>query len=373
MPPTLEVHLVSKGAEVTLASTRFTNDSPRIERMLVVNRAERFEPSKGERLRGYGVPQRAVLVLLLRAYSDGLITTKLSSESSPELTRSLFRVFRKQLANKSQPWLYFLVGISPPAELSEWFRGGGTESPGGSCWVGIGPQWRKANVQFVVKKDGARVPVCDYLRLSEAIERIVPQDKAPDPISIEGFEMLIWSQAMGVFSRGCGDVKHGDKVQILVSTNRPVHFYVLWLDESRRVVTVHPWNASNWESVSHDEAVSSLEIPRPNNSCMMRVEGPAGVESIIVLASEEVQTRSDLRRLRLICDGLRLGRRWPKPEFLVTARFGRTMPALRPTRTIKRIEVPHDVTAFQEQLAKNFTPHFDQVLICTFSNLGRAS
>jgi hypothetical protein len=378
MSATLEINLTSDETGVRLSFTQFKNDANGVKRNLVVSGEQHragFEPDQTERLRSYGDPQRAILILLLRAFDSKFKRDTLTSEYSPQLARSLFGIMRKQIKKQTgKIWLSHLVGLQPHEHLAEWFIGEGSATLGRSCYVRLAPKWK--SVTLVVKVNGSPtpVPVADYEKLARVIEFGGRFTEPKATVTIDDFKLLVWNGALACFARECDKVRHGDRVQLQLRTNQPTHLYVLWLDQLGHVVTLYPWRKPNWDWPINDVMVESLTIPDPKRDDAgnaLRVEGPAGVENIIILARSEPISRNEAQTFRGMIEDSKLPRQCPRPEVLVVSKFDGTPRPEKPTRNIRRLVASPDVKAFQAKLASDFTPHFQQVLICTFTNEGK--
>ena len=378
MSTTLEVNLTAKASGIILASTRFTDAETGLERCLYVSSATQgmnYEPAKSEMLPSFGNPQRALLILLLQAYESEFANRILDTQKSPKFARSLWGMVLKQKNKTSKSvvsrWLYTLVGITSNNKLEDWFVGAGNTSKNRSCWVGLGSKWK--STRLVVKMDSKEVPVSDYLQLAHQIEHGSASVPVATAASVAHFDLLVWNPAMGGFSRGGESVRHGDKIQLRVHTNMPAHVYVLWLDAKWKTVTLHPWSGSNWQPIRNDPAVTTLTVPDESGEddrYSLQVDGAAGVEHVIVLASRDPIDRQQAQGLRNIMEGLKLDCRCPSTEVKVVLRFDRTSSTAKPMRTVRRLVAAEGVEPFQAQVASRLTPHFDQVLICTFKNEG---
>lgn len=378
---TLEVALTAKASGIRLASTCFTDARTGLKRCLHVSSAMQgmdYEPSKGEILHSFGNPQRALLLLLLRTYGSQFASTTLDTQKSPELARSLLGIVRKQKSNTVKSvesrWLYTLVGITSDKNLDDWFVGAGSTSKNRSCWVGLGPEWK--TTRLAVKLDANDVPISEYLQLAHQIEHGYTSPPPATAASVEHFDLLVWNPAMGSFSRGGECVRHGDKIQLHVHTNIKAHVYFLWLDANWKTVTLHPWSGSHWQPIRNDPAVTTLTVPNESQEegrYSLQVDGAAGVEHVIVLVSREPIDRKQAQTLRNIMEGLKLDCRCPNTAVKVISRFDRTANAAKPQRTVRRLVAAEGVEPFQSQVASRLTPHFDQILICTFLNEGKTS
>lgn len=375
MPSTLEINLTSGASGIKLASTHFKNDEKGCDRWLMVSGEEQrinFEPDKDERIR-YGTPQRALLVLLLRAFSSTLVKYCLTTEASPELARSLLNIWQKQLRKQTETlWLHTLVALPANGNLKDWFNGEGSTSPDRHGQIQLGLKWK--TVTLVVKVNNTQIPTTEYEKYARQIELDHCDEKPAAKVAIERFELKVWNSVLGCFSRGSNGVKHGDRVQLEIQLNQPAHVYVLWLDWQGRVVTLHPWSGPDWTGLINDEPLESLTLPEPSSdgeTSALQVEGMAGVENILILARREPISRKDAQMFRGMIEGSKVSAKCPKCEVMVSTKHDGTPRITNPTRTIRRLGASPDVKLFQAGLASDLTPHFDQVLVCSFPNEGK--
>lgn len=331
MSATLEINLRSNASGVRLSSTRFTNGEHGVESYLVVSGEQQragFEPEEGERLRSYGDPQRALLILLLRAFGSQFAKRSLTTDVSPQLARSLVGILRKQMKNQSKSqWLSSLVGLQPQERLAEWFIGEGSASFGRHCSFGLSSKWRSTALVVKVNNSPTPVSVAEYEKLARVIEFGGSFAEPKATVTIDDFKLLMWNGALGCFARECDKVRHGDRVQLQRRTNQPVHLYILWLDQSGQVVTLFPWSGPNWNWPMKDVKVESLTIPdikRDDEGNTLRVEGPAGVENILVLARRQPIDRQEAQTFQGMLEGSKIPRRCPRPEVLVVSKFNGT-------------------------------------------------
>lgn len=379
MAATLEINLTSNESEIRLSFTQLVNDENGEMWNLVVSGEEDragFEPKQTERLRSYGNPQRAILILLLRAYGSKFERDSLTSDYSPQLARSLVGILRKQTKCKaSGQWLSALVGLKPQGKIADWFTGEGSTTPGRPCTIKLNSKWRSIALVVKVNKSPNPVAVADYEKLAHAIEFGGGFGAPQATIDIDDFKLLLWSAALGCFNRDCDQVSQADRVQLQVRTNQPVHLYALWLDQRGKVVTLYPWSEPDWNWPLREVKVQALTMPDPNRGDpgnTLRIDGPPGVENIIILARKEPISRKEALMFQAVLEGSKLPRQCPRPETVVVSKFDGVPLPTKQLRTIRRPTASLGVKVFQKELAAMFTPHCEQVLICTLTNQGKA-
>ena len=386
MPTTLELNLVSNANGVSLASAvmkeaeAISGKPAAVKGLVVVSGREvkpEFEPENSERIGSFGNPQLALLILLLRCYGSGFSKLNLSSNDSPKLAASLVSIFRKQVSQKTKnAWLAALVGCGTGNFLVNWFIATGNTSRGRFCEIKLQKEkWNDVSLVVKVNNSPTPVPVADYQRLAVALESRLTFTEPKSTVTVDDFELRVWSNALGGFAPGADHLKAGDRVQLQLRTNQPVFLYLVWLDGRGQVVTLYPWTGSKWEWDGKTDKVEALTLPTKGANDAdqsWRVEGPAGVEHIIILANHQKLERLEAQKLRVMLEGLKRHRHCPKPEVLVVSKFERCLNNVgKPTRLIRRITVPPEIREFQALLAAPLRNHFDQVLICTFANEGK--
>jgi hypothetical protein len=380
----LELNLASNARGVSLVSAAMkeegnANQVDIVKGMIVVSGHElrlKFEPEKRERVRKFGDPQRALLMLLLHYYGTKRSKCSLTTDDAPVLARSLVGVFRKQLDPRcKRPWLASLVGCGTDDHLGNWFSVQGNTSRDRYCEIKLSKEkWQAISLVVKVNNSPIRVPDTDYAKLAQALEQGRTFAEPKGQVTIDRFEMRIWSGALSCFAHGVHRVRTGDRVQLHLRTNQPVYLYVVWLDGRGQVVTLYPWIGPKWEWAEHAEKVQELKLPSDASKELehsWRVAGPAGVEHIIVVAKSEKLGRLEVQRFRLMVEGLKRHRHCPRPELMVVSQYERlTVRNAKPVRTIQRVAASLDVKKFQDLLAEPLKGHFDHVLICSFGNDG---
>jgi len=102
-------------------------------------------------------------------------------------------------------------------------------------------------------------------------------------------------------------VRNGDAVRIEVSLNRPAYVYLLWIDSAGQLRPVYPWRPGDWDQREAEAPVSELSLPEMANAGWP-LEGPPGLETLLVLAAEK-RIPHDMD-LRSVLSGLTL----PQPD-----------------------------------------------------------
>jgi predicted Ser/Thr protein kinase len=80
----------------------------------------------------------------------------------------------------------------------------------------------------------------------------------------------------------------GDWMRIEIELARPAYAYVVWIDTEGKASPLYPWGDSNWKSRPNEERrVQRLSLPETDNSIAPLSGGPAGIETLMLLAREE--------------------------------------------------------------------------------------
>lgn len=373
MPTTLEITLVSRASRISSVKTHFTDDRRGVDCRFFFGSASEYDPAKEEWLPVIGTPQRALLILLLRAYGTAFHSSWISTPASSRLARSLLDTLRKQASGDTRKWLYALLGLGRTDNIRDWFILSGSASANRRCSVGIGPGWRSTTLKITL--DGTLVEIASYKTLADRIENEAHGDDPHLPLSIVSFNLLVWNPLLACFAPSNGPVKYGDKVQLQIKVSQMGYLYVFWVDQKAEAVTVYPFSGPHWQWPVTESPEMSWTIPQPGEGVdrhALQVAGPRGIETILVLASTSPLSGGERARLRRIFAGLKPNSSLPPPEHMVTSQFGRITLG-RPLRTVRWMEVPQDIKNYQAQLAALFRPHFDHVLACTISNAGKVS
>lgn len=378
MGATLEINLEQTQTGIGLHYTRFADDQRKILKFVCVSglpKPAEANSNNSEFLRRYGQPQKALLVLLLRAYGSGFMKPSLDSYEEPALARSLANICYKQMSPcDTSKWLYTVVGISTAGKLEDWFAVSGNTSTNRTCRVVLPQTWK--DVELLVRVGGAAdfTPLDEYQALARAIaHRQPPPPPSSKPI-IKHFEILVWNSALACFGRGFNTVRSGDRVQLQVQIDQPAFIYLLWADSQGNVATLYPWSGSNWEWKGEPQKTNCLIIPDHSfaeNPLSLQVEGTLGTEHVLVLVDRRTPEIKAMRLLRKLLVGSELLKRCPRPELPVMAQFAGQSTQRNAVRMVHRLTVDPGVKSFQSRLAEVLTPHFDDTLICTFFNEGK--
>ncbi|MCI0461477.1 MAG: protein kinase [Gemmataceae bacterium] len=98
---------------------------------------------------------------------------------------------------------------------------------------------------------------------------------------------------------GALPLKPKDQIRIEAQVNRPAYLYVLWIDAAGKVSPVYPWKPGRWEERPADERpTTELSLPEEANVGWEIDEGPAGMETLLLLVRESPWPRAvDLQAL----------------------------------------------------------------------------
>jgi serine/threonine protein kinase len=82
-------------------------------------------------------------------------------------------------------------------------------------------------------------------------------------------------------------LKQGDEVRVVAELNRPAYLYVLWIDTEGKPKPVYPWLGGEWgRRPEQERAVQRLSLPEKPEDVWRIEPGPAGMETLALLARE---------------------------------------------------------------------------------------
>ena len=119
------------------------------------------------------------------------------------------------------------------------------------------------------------------------------------PLLDAELDVVFWDasrhERLSINEPGVLPVKKGDEFRKEVRLNRPADIYLVWIDSTGKVAPVYPWKvASDWEEGSAPKALGRLEMPAGGE--VWPINGPAGVETLVLLAREEPLTAEERSR-----------------------------------------------------------------------------
>jgi hypothetical protein len=79
-------------------------------------------------------------------------------------------------------------------------------------------------------------------------------------------------------------LKQGDEVRVVAELNRPAYLYVLWIDTQGKVLPVYPWLGGEWGRPEQERPVQRLSLPEKPGDIWPIKPGPAGMETLVLLA-----------------------------------------------------------------------------------------
>lgn len=80
----------------------------------------------------------------------------------------------------------------------------------------------------------------------------------------------------------------GDYLRIEVELTRPTYAYIVWVDTEGKTTPLYPWADSDWHSRPNEERpVRRLSLPETDNAMAPLGGGPAGIETLLLLARDE--------------------------------------------------------------------------------------
>jgi hypothetical protein len=80
----------------------------------------------------------------------------------------------------------------------------------------------------------------------------------------------------------------GDWLRIEVTMERPAYLYVVWIDTQGKATPLYPWQGYDWtKRPPREERRARLSLPETADGIVPLGPGPAGVETLLLLAREE--------------------------------------------------------------------------------------
>jgi len=151
-------------------------------------------------------------------------------------------------------------------------------------------------------------------------------------------------------------IASGNLVQVNAELSRPSFVYILWIEADGNVVPVYPWVDFDWTQRPAGERTVA-EVARPDGMQGWPVGGPAGIETIVLLAREaRLSPDVDLAKLLAGIPSLdlppELQRRGPRD-----AEAPRTMGAIDDDERLR-------------MLRSRLQEHFPLIRTVSFANLG---
>jgi uncharacterized protein DUF4384 len=92
----------------------------------------------------------------------------------------------------------------------------------------------------------------------------------------------------------------GDQIKINMKLNRPAHIYVVWITSSGLVQPLYPWEPGKWENCHFSQPLDHLTLPpstTSQNNDKWGIDGPAGVETLVLMVNEKPLSDTSLVRL----------------------------------------------------------------------------
>jgi len=105
-------------------------------------------------------------------------------------------------------------------------------------------------------------------------------------------DLLIWNkkdrsrQGLSLKDPQALPLRADDLIQIQVEVNRPAYLYVVWIDSQGKATPVYPWTPGRWEQRRKNEKPSK-RLSLPSAADYVPMEGPSGMETLMLLARDE--------------------------------------------------------------------------------------
>jgi hypothetical protein len=88
---------------------------------------------------------------------------------------------------------------------------------------------------------------------------------------------------------GALPVRPDDLIRIEVSLNQPAYVYLFWIDGSKQISPIYPWQGGRWERrPEHEQPVQRLELPEGDPSLGWPIQSArSGLETVLLMVREE--------------------------------------------------------------------------------------
>lgn len=196
-------------------------------------------------------------------------------------------------------------------EQCDWFLVVMSSRSAESPWVRAEVHWamshRPGRVVPVVMDDcnlvdfHLRMPCLQHIRMdfrgvtAQAREKLLavfrPCDKEPLAGNLDVMvlrpDRIGWTRR-SIFEEGAVPVSAVDRLCIDVRLNQPAFVYLLWINSEGVAEPVYPWKPGRWdERPSKEQRTTVLKLPDADPHVGWPIRGPAGLETVVVLAREE--------------------------------------------------------------------------------------
>jgi hypothetical protein len=383
MSAKVELQLAYRGAGLRLVQTRFCAEGESSQGWISQlfdreeTRRRNVRRPWHELLPPWGNPQRALVVFMLRAFAEEGIGFVLESRES-SLAPPLFAAIRQRETPKGQAtWLQRVFGLGQAKDvakrsqwLNNWLDAEGSGS--GPCRIRAGHMLRGACLKVFL--DGKELPRWQYKeRVVEIEEQTLRRSQIAGLMS--SVNLLVWVEDKRQYLPMVGPVREGDLIKIKVHSKEPAHVLVAWIDQSGRPHSIYPWGNTKWALGNQLEPTTAFAIPNvpddtPGN---LAVGGPAGLETVLVMAQREKPTAESLGQLPGLLK-MRHTRGWhwmlKAPVIARLSNKPKTPQSVVHTRTPSIAKTPLQVEQLHQSLAKRLADKFDDIWACTFANLG---
>jgi serine/threonine-protein kinase len=112
-------------------------------------------------------------------------------------------------------------------------------------------------------------------------------------------------QRLRLHEEGALPLRPGDWLRIEVTMERPAYLYVVWIDTEGKATPLYPWQGYDWEQrPQREERRARLSLPETADGIAPLGAGPAGVETLLLLAREEPLSEAENAALPELFAGL---------------------------------------------------------------------
>jgi Ser/Thr protein kinase RdoA (MazF antagonist) len=126
------------------------------------------------------------------------------------------------------------------------------------------------------------------------------ESRSPDPL-----KFVLAGQRQGIRLPEAVPLTGRDWMRIEARLNRPAHLYVIWIDTEGKATPIYPWQDDDWTKRPPDQpAQDRLSLPEKAGELAPLAPGPAGIETVLLLARDTPLTDAENAALPGLFTGL---------------------------------------------------------------------
>ena len=149
--------------------------------------------------------------------------------------------------------------------------------------------------------------------LEDLLTALGSPNKPPGPVSEKAqltaqLSVRAWSpedmEASCVYLCHPGLLHIGDLIRVEAHVSMPAYLYLVWIDSRGVATPLHPWVQGDWEKrAGAERRVTHVELPGYDVATGLAgwpIEGPPGIETLVLMAKEKQLSRGFRLRERLL-------------------------------------------------------------------------